>query len=117
MNVSNWTEVFTFGLWIIVIIGGAWFGNRSLKLKKLGLKSKFLKTLVQNAVNSYEQTNLKDADKKKAVIREVAKSLNNKGFKVSDQTLVDISQSVETAVKEIEQGSNSNSKSGDDKNA
>ncbi|QNQ83744.1 hypothetical protein FP435_04445 [Lactobacillus sp. PV037] len=107
MNGSSWAEIFTFILWILTIGIGAWFGNKSLKLKKLGLKNQFLETLVKNAVNSYENTTLNDHGKKKAIVREVASSLNNKGFKVSEQTISDIGKSVENAVKEIENSSGS----------
>lgn len=108
MSVNSWVDIFNFLVWIFAIICGTYLGNRFLNLKKLNLKSQFLKILVDNAVNSYEKTDLSNEGKKHAAVREVAASLSSKGFKVSEQTLLDIEQSVETAIKEIKKGSEKN---------
>lgn len=116
MNVNDWITIAGYIIWIITVAAGVYVSNRFFENKKLDSKAQILSMLVKNAVSFYENSELNDDDKKNRVITDVANSLRNKGFNVSEQTIKDITYAVEGAVKSLEKPVD-NSKKGDSKNA
>ena len=90
MTIKDWIEVGFLASWIICLIGVGVFSHMHFKNKKVENYRVAALHAMQKWVAFYDKEDLDNPEKANGALNDVAKELNSKGYKVTDQQVRDL---------------------------
>lgn len=101
MSIMDWLTLGALGLFFISIVGVGILSRMHFKNKKMQLMADNAQRLMRAYVALYDKLDLGNAQKLNGVVDNVVKSLQEKGFTVSDQDRKNIEAGVEKTVSDL----------------